>query len=377
MTKRQRRGTAVSALAVLVIAMTVPGAVAAAEDDEAPPSSTIAIPYQGEVELPAADGWTLLCDPPVELPEGVLVECTSEAITFSAPEYDADWGVHEISVRQTASGRTLDAGYRVQLAPPAPPVIVPTVWRSPADAGSTLLVPLSDLGVTCIACAAATVEVLGVEPASRAHVGTNGTHLVIRPNRDAEGMLVITFGVVDQFGQSTPVQLGVAVRPALTSPAGGLHVAMESPTDSPLELSALDLVWSADAVELDGARVIACGPALSGSVACDGTAVRYLPPAPDPQASADAPAVVDQFSVRVVTRPGRELDASVTVRLVAPEAELAARTLVAAPLTASAPLGVSPIVPAEEGGSGSSGILAPLSRILDGHRAALPFGGSP
>ena len=388
MGRRPRRGFAASAAAILLLALAAPLSASAAggdEEEEAPPSSTIAIPYEGEAELPAAEGWTLLCDPPIELPEGVTVTCTAEGVTFVAPEYLPDWGTHEIVVRQVSGSRVLDAGYRVTMAPPAPPVVLPTVWRSPADAGGTLLVPFSELGLSCTACGDAEVQIVAVSPLEGVRVGTNGSHLVVRPNADFRGMVVITFGVADQFDQIVPVQLGVWVRPAPATAAGGLHVSLTAPATQPLELDATTLVWAADETELAGARVIACGPALRGTVACDGLAILYTPPAeepvdpaapaPDPDAAPPAP-VVDQFAVRVVTADGRELDASVTVTLSPEATEPSPFFLLPASLDIVAPLAVSPTIPVEDGEGGAGGLLAPLSRTLDGLSAIIPTGGS-
>lgn len=373
---RPRQITAVSSL-VLTLWSIVLSATSAVAEDEEPPSSTITVPYLGEVELPAAEGWTLVCDPEIVVPAGVDVSCTSDGVTFRASTYDAEWGDHEIVVRQVTGTRFLDARYRVALAPPAPPVVTPTVWRSPADAGSTLLVPLSDLGLTCTACESGSVDIVSVEPEDGAQVGTNGSHLVVRPASDFRGMLVVTVGVADQFGQSTPVPVGVAVRAPLGTVAGALHVARNIPAGAPSDHPVVELVWAADPDDLAGARTISCGPALRGSVSCDSSTVRYDPPLLEPNADGNVvDGITDQFSVRIVTRTGIELSASVTVTTVVDIAEPSRPVPVPASLGRSAALLLTPAIPAENRATGI-GLLTPLSSILDRISTPTVLGGTP
>lgn len=371
-------------LASALLLTGVPSAAAQdGEDDTEPPSSTVAVPYLGEISLPAGQGWLLVCESVPELP-GITVECTPEGLTLAAPEYDASWGTREVTVRFVHGARTLDASYRIELAPPAPPAMLSTIWRSPADAGGTLFVPLSGLGLNCTVCDDAQVRVIASEPADTAAVGSNGTHLVIRPRADAPPMVVVTFAVVDDFGQPGIATLGVPVRPAAASDIRAHHVGVTAPAGAPSTFDASTLLWALDPQADLGTRIIACGTPLLGTVACDGTTIRYTPRAPseddaaatvsDPDAASPRTRV-DQFSVRLVTASGREFDASMTVTLDPAAAEPSDPELITAPVHTMAPLVLTPGPPPMEGGA-ADGLLAPLSHMLDRLTTANPLGES-
>lgn len=385
MTGWRWRNRAALLLASALLLVAAPSAVAQnGGDEEEPPSSTVAVPYLGEIVLPAGQGWVLVCENVPELP-GITVECTPEGLRLAAPEYDASWGAHEVTLRFVHGARTLDAAYRIELAPPAPPALLSTVWRSPVDAGGTLFVPLSGLGLNCTVCDDAEVHMIASEPEGAAAIGSNGSHLVVRPRADATGMIVVTFAVVDDFGQPGIATLGVPVRPAAASDIRALHVGLSAPAAAPSTFDANALLWAFDPQLLVGTRIIACGTPLLGTVACDGTTILYTPREPtqaetaaaaaaDPDA--DSPRVrVDQFSVRVVTASGRELDASMTLTLDPSAAEPSSPLLITTATHSTAALVLTPAPPPAEGDA-AGGLLAPLSHMLDRLTAANPLGES-
>ncbi|WP_324013205.1 hypothetical protein [Microbacterium sp. JZ37] len=306
-----RRSLAVLALAAASAASLVAPAAAYSGPN------AIAIPYLDEKAVNTPEGWTVTDCAPVLAASDLVVACAADGFLLRAEEYDPDYGSDIVPVPMTNGRTTTIMEYVVSLEAPEAPSVPSAAYPHPVAAGGTLLLPVSDLGATCLVCGGGgRLEVFSVSPSDVAEVTATETHLVIRPKASFDGPLEVTVRMADQYGTwSEPATISVPVYRAERPPvAQSVHAPL-----TPGEVSEFDLAGLV-ATE-PGARLslVSCGDAVHGTVVCgaDGIA-RYLP--------RDG-ARADQFSFHVA-QGGAQATGSVTLAL--PDGDLPTEGLVSA-----------------------------------------------
>lgn len=356
------RGVAASMLgAVGILALLLAPSAAVAEeapagDGPAAPAGPahVAVPYLGEAQVKPAEGWRITDCAPVLASGKVVTSCDAEQFTVAKPEYDPDFGTAVVSV-PASNGRTSAVfDYFVELDPPASPTLAVGRYAYPVAAGATTLLPQSDLGIECEACAGGgSLEVVAVSPADAGSAGANGTHLVFRPSAGASGPVEIVLRFADRYGNAS-ADATIVVPVYRPGESGLVATSVYAPLESaPTSLELLPLAFSADG---EPVRLIGCGRAVHGTVVCspDGTA-EFAP-------RGDG---VDQFSYHVVSASGEQATGSVT--FVPEGAELPTSGAVAASAVAGEPVAsaVVPRAPSEDASSGRSGSFVDLIATLD------------
>ncbi|PSL38520.1 hypothetical protein CLV49_2145 [Labedella gwakjiensis] len=279
----------------------------AAVDAAAEPSgiTVVDIPYRSEIDVSPAEGWTIADCGAITAPEGVGITCEPTTLTFSAPEFDPEFERQDVPVTLTTGRTTLAVVYRVGLAPPEPPAIESRTYPTPFAQGSRVLIPLSDLGISCTLCGAENgprVVAGSVEPASAGTLGVTSTHLVLAAAPDFTGDAELTVRAVDDLGQeSTDATLTVSLYATGPSTLVALHTVVSAGREGSTEIDLASLVATNGE---DDPVVSGCGAAVLGTVVCrgDGTAEFRSSGAP-----------VDQFSFSVVTKDGEQATGSVTL----------------------------------------------------------------
>ena len=331
-------------------------------EEQGPPQEAVAIPYLGETDIPVAPPWSVVGCPAA--PEGVAIACAPDRVSLAAPEYDPEWGEHELAVALAGPLGALEVRYRVILAPPEPPAADAVVWGAPVSSGAQVLIPVAALNASCTLCTPgeARLEVGVLDPATAGVATSTGTHVAVRTTPGFTGEAVVPIRLTDDAGQS--VEFGVTLRigPAGAEPLGGLHVLVPVDQDGTATIDLGELAWPAP--QPDAAFL--CSAPLSGAVTCvDGVAeyaAAEVEPAREAGEGSDAEPPTpsaDQFLVRLVAPGGRLALASVTI--VPGLAEAALAPVVGA---RSAALLVR-LPPPPEGGSSSGSALEDLVRALD------------
>ncbi|MBO3662739.1 hypothetical protein [Microbacterium stercoris] len=278
-----------SAVAVAVLCMAGFAAAQSARAYTGP--NAIAVPYAEEKVVKPADGYAFDDCAAIRSAGGELVTACDphEGFTVKSPGYDPEYGEVIVPVK-TSNGRTATTiDYVLFLEPPEVPELPETRYPYPAPAGGTLMIPISDLGVTCTACTAGSgLEVTSFAPQGAATVLPTETHLVVRPHDDFEGPLEITLRYGDMWdGWSPPTVLTVSVSKLDADAPIAQHVMRPMPEKTG-EFDLNELVHLPAGAE--GAQIL-CGAALHGTVVCDGEGhATYTP---------TAPAAVDEFAFRV------------------------------------------------------------------------------
>ncbi|WP_164863607.1 hypothetical protein [Agromyces sp. LHK192] len=344
---------AAAVVLVAVIAAVLPSAASDAGAAEPVGPTAVEVPYGEQTTIEPVEGWQITDCGAVTVASPLVVECTPERIVLRAASYDPDAEPALLPVPMS-NGRTSEVfPYTVTLGPPEPPSVHGGRIPTPVAAGSTVLIPFSDLGVECAVCSeGGAVDVVDLAPASAGTVGASATHLVLRPRSGYAGTMEVLVRWSDDFGGRSPEsKLEFTVyRPLGALTATSVYVAGGA---DPIDLSLLDLVFADDGV--DDVSLISCGPAVHGSVVCapDGTA-RYSP----------AGASVDQFAYRVASADGEQATGSVTI--VGADAGLPTSGLVPAGTTGREAVAsaVVPRVPVDDQG-GRVGVFVPLIGTLD------------
>lgn len=322
-----RRALAVAAVAAvafaasdgLVPASALPApsrAASAAAADDSPVSgytgpNAIAVPYTGEKVVKPAEGWTIEDCGAVRAAGAPLVTACDPAQGFTvvSPGYDPDYGELVVPVALSNGRSRASIDYVLRLEPPAAPELPVATYPFPAPAGGVLLIPISDLGVQCTACAeGGGLEVTSFAPAGAATVLPTETHLVVRPRAGFEGPLEVTVRFGDMYGGwSQPTVLTVPVSRQGADAPVAQHVLRPLPADG----GRFDLAELVAAPGGEGAADMhfLCGGAIHGAVVCDAAGTATYTPFEE--------AAVDQFSFHVA-RGGDLVTGSVT--LVAPGA---------------------------------------------------------
>lgn len=301
-----RRGAAwlalSTALAAAVLSLGPATTAVAADEPDAPiaTSTDIAIPYLGTETIEPARPWQIAdCD--AVLAQGApVVACEPGRIDLAAPQYDPEAGVRVLAVPLTDGAVSMLVQYRVTLAPPDAPVLRPVQAARPVASGSLLRVPIADLGISCTACTAGALEVLGVEPAAAGSAWATPTHVVFRAATGFTGPVEVVVRVVDDHGtESGDVSLYAGVYRPGADPLLGLDRFVALTAEGTAEV---DLASLAVALGDDDLVIVGCGAAMHGQVACDADGVaRYV-----------GAGQVDQFSVQVAAG-GEQATASVTL----------------------------------------------------------------
>lgn len=305
---RLRRALAVPLLVgVLVSGVALTGAGATPADAAVEPSgvTVVDIPYRSDIDVSPAEGWTIADCGAVAAPAGIGIACEPTTLTFSAPDFDPGFERQDVPVTLTTGRTTLTVVYRVGLAPPEPPTVESRAYPTPAAQGSRVLIPLSDLGITCTLCGAEngpTVVTGGVSPARAGTLTVTSTHLVLAASPDFTGDAELTVRAVDDLGQeSADGTLTVSLYATGPSTLVALHTVVTAERDgaTPIDLAALVATSGEETPVITG-----CAAAVLGSVVCaaDGTAEFRSTGAP-----------VDQFSFSVVTADGEQATGSVTL----------------------------------------------------------------
>lgn len=293
------RITLAAVIAVAVIALGAPhGTAAAAEEDDAPRTvlyegpNAVSIPYLAEVTASMADGWRIVDCGAVRAQSSLIVDCTPDGFTARADAYDPSYGHDLVDVAMTNGRVSTTIQYVVQLAPPEVPETSVSAYPYPAPAGGSLLIPISDLGLSCQACAdGGVIEAFSVAPSGAARLSVTETHVIVRPASDFSGPLTVSLRFADQFEDwSQPFELTVPVS-QLSDDAPRAIATYAAMPEVPAEFDVAQFV----AGDADRVQIVGCGEALHGHVSCGaGDVVRYAP-TPD--------AVVDQFSVQLARGP--------------------------------------------------------------------------
>lgn len=308
---RARIADAVGRVALLVVvsALALGGAVTATGAADAAGytgPNAVAVPYTGEKIVKPADGWRLT-DCPAVVAGGapLVIACDpGEGFTVVSPGYDPEFGsiIVPVALSNGRSSTTID--YVLSLEPPEVPEILVKAYAFPAPSGGTLLIPISDLGVECTACAkGGGLEVTSFAPVGAATILPTETHLVIRPKASFEGPLEVTVRFGDMYGGwSQPTMITVPVSKQGDDAPLAQHVQRPLPADGgQIELAELIHVPAGAA---DAEQHILCGGAIHGTVVCDASgAATYRP---------FEKALVDQFSFHVA-RGGDVVTGSVTL----------------------------------------------------------------
>lgn len=357
------RRAVTATLALVCAALAVPGAAAYAEGDGGTEASAtasgptaIVVPYLGTATIKPGDGWQITDCAGPSAATALVVACDATQIALSAPSYDPAAAAAVIVPVPLTNGRTsILVGYSVSLGPPEAPTVAEAEYGFPVAAGSTVMLPFSDLGIACPVCTnGGAFDVVDVSPTSAGTAASNGTHLVFRPAAQFSGDAEIRVRYADDFGTwsadatiTVPVYTPRAVLVA-TSVAIGFG-------DGPQSIDLAPLAHRFGEGDHD-VRLIGCGSAVHGTVVCapDGTAT-YAP----------SGATADQFSYHVVSADGEQATGSVT--LVA-DAPLEPTLVPASAVTADdgVPSKIVPRVPVENDGTGGrEGVFGPLIATLD------------
>ncbi|WP_345751890.1 hypothetical protein [Microbacterium rhizophilus] len=281
-----------------------PGAPANAAGYAGP--NAIAVPYTGEKVVKPAEGWSLR-DCPAVLAAGapLVAACDpAEGFTVVSPGYDPEFEdvVVPVAMSNGRSSTTID--YVLGLEPPAAPELPTATYPFPAPAGGVLLIPISDLGVQCTACAdGGGLEVTSFAPEGVATVLPTETHLVVRPKPSFEGPLEITIRFGDGYdGWSQPTALTVPV----SRQGGDAPLAQHVQRPLPAKGGEIDLreLIHVPAGAAEAESHVLCGGAIHGTVVCDAAGVATYRPFER--------AAVDQFSFHVA-RGGDLVTGSVTL----------------------------------------------------------------
>ncbi|MDQ0893267.1 Ig-like domain-containing protein [Agromyces ramosus] len=351
-----------SLLCALIASITVveqgPRADAAQTDEGL---TSVAVPYLGTTTIEPGSGWQISDCAVPRAATALVTECESTKLTLTATAYDPEAGATVVPVPQSNGATSVVFHYTVTLAPPERPTVTGGPVGFPVAAGSTVMLPLSDLGIECPVCAdGGALDVVAVEPPSAGTAAATGTHLVFRPSAAYSGSAGIVVRFADDYGAWSPdATIDVPVyRPVAALVATSVFAAVEGTEQQAVDLR--PLVFGMDAGEL---HFLGCGAAVHGTVVCasDGTAI-YIP----------SGASVDQFSYHVATANGEQATGSVT--LVGDSSELPPAGLVPASAVQRGDDGVPsmivPRVPVEPGSGGDDGIFSPLIETLDGVGAA-------
>jgi hypothetical protein len=290
----------------LLLALVAGGVVAAPAVAATSGVTVVDIPYRSTADVAPAQGWTIADCGAIAAPAGIGITCEPAKLTFSAPDYDPELPRQDVPVILTTGTTTLTVVYSVGLAPPEPPTFKSNVYPVPFAQGSRILIPLSDLTVSCILCSAeggTRVEAVGVSPRRAGTLGVTSTHLELAAAPDFTGEAELNVRVVDDLGHSSETAaLTVSVYPTGPSTLLAQHTVVEAERDGTTAIDLSSLVASSDPDETP--VVTGCGAAIRGTAICagDGTAEFR---------ASDAP--VDQFSFTVVTEDGEQAVGSVTV----------------------------------------------------------------
>lgn len=345
---------AMLALAVLTAATLASlGTTAAAATGYSGPNA-VAIPYLGEIVVKPAPGWTVAdCAAPLAATD-LLVECSAEELRFATDAWDASLGTVIVPVPLTNGRTTIGFDYRVTLAPPEAPAVRPAAAAHPIAAGTTVLVPLTDLGIECSVCTdGGFVDVGAVEPAEAGTASALPMHVRFTASASFSGTAEIAVRFGDRFGSwSQPVQLPVHVYTDSDGTLQAMSVWHERTPGSSSPLSIRELVQGAGA---DAAVLVGCGSAAHGIVVCSPDGNVLYAPADD--------AAVDQFSYHVATPSGEQASGSVTLATASSGLPTSGPIALAAPADPDPDDSVAtsfiPPPPVEETG-GSTGIFDPL-----------------
>ncbi|UOE42653.1 hypothetical protein [Agromyces larvae] len=306
--RRIRHG---AALAAVLLALAASGsfgpggglAFAAEQPSDAPAPAaptTIAIPYLGTEQITPAAPWRIADCAAVTGASPLVVGCTEEAIDLAAPEYDPDAGLTRLQVPFTNGEVGMTVEYLVSLAKPDAPVLRPSQAAQPVAAGSLLRVPISDLGLTCTACAeGGAIEAVGVDPAAAGSAWATPTHLVFRAAAGYAGPVEVQVRVADDYGTWS---VEASVYAGVYRPSGPPVVAVD--VFAPLEGGAatVDLGDLVASVAGDELVLVGCGGGMHGQVACSADGV----------ATYSGSGAIDQFSFRFAAG-GEQAGGSVTL----------------------------------------------------------------
>lgn len=310
--------------------------------------SVVEVPFESTLDVKPAPGWAFADCAPIVAASALVTTCAADGFTVASAVFDPELAPVRVTVPLTNGMSTLAVDYIIRLAAPTPPDAGDTDTGIPVPAGSRLLIPFSDLGLTCGLCTPGTaeVEVVGIDPASAGTARVTGTHLTFAAAPGARGRAEIAVRVTDDIGASSKVLLvTVHVVAADTDSVIGLHLLRPA---EPLALEIADLGFAVGTEE--ELRIVGCGAALRGLVSCspDGT-VAFTP-------AGDGP---DQFSVRLSTPNGRQAIASVTLGTTDAAALAPATGTASAPLTLILP---RPVESSEE----QAGATSNFTKLMDG-----------
>lgn len=349
-----------AALVVCGTAAAVGAPAAAGAATEPTPSPTTAadtttgptvveVPFEGELEVKPAPGWAFADCGPLREATPLVIACAPDGFTVASPGYDPELAPVRVAVPLTSAAASLTVDYVIRLAEPEPPDAPDTDIALPVPAGGHLLVPLSDLGLTCGRCTPGTaqIEVTGVDPASAGMARVTGTHLAFAAASEARGPAEIGLRVTDDIGSSSKIFL-VTVHIVAPAPDAlvGLHLLRPMETTS---FEADDLAYAVGTD--DEPRIVGCGEAFTGTVTCSPDGVVTYTPA--------AGATTDQFSVRLATASGRQALASVTLGTTDASALAPAAGEASVPLDLALPRGA-------ETSEEQAGATTGFTRLMDG-----------
>lgn len=311
--------------------------------------TVVEVPFEGPLDVKPAPGWAFADCGALRAATPLVTACAPDGFTVLSPGFDPELPPVRVAVPLTSDAASLTIDYIIRLAAPEPPDAPDTDVALPVPAGARLVIPLSDLGLTCGRCTpgTASIEVTGVDPASAGSARVTGAHLTFAAAADARGPAEIGVRVTDDIGDSSNIFL-VTVHIVEPTPDAlvGLHLLR------PMEAMTIEIADLAFAVGTDDEpRVVGCGSAFTGTVTCNpDAAVTYTPA---------AGATSDQFSVRLATASGRQALASVTL------GTTDSATLAPAAGEASAPLDVV-LPPGAETAEEQAGATTGFTRLMDG-----------
>ncbi|OIH95395.1 hypothetical protein BIU90_01435 [Curtobacterium sp. MCBA15_001] len=264
----------------------------------------VAVPYTGEVDVPLGDGWSVADCGRVNVPTGVTMACSSDALSLTSQGWRRDFGTVTMTVPLRSASFDLDVTYLVSLAPPTAPSLDGQTYDWPFVAGTTASIPWSDLGVRCDGCAAGPrMTVVSTKPAGFVATVTS-TGLLVRGPEERPGTATVRLRATDDQGHSGAATVkAVFVTPGRSGVATD-DVVRRLGADGSLTIDLHDLVdTTAGAAVVDG-----CGSPVTGTVTCtdDGTAT-YRPD------DAGTMTAADQFSFHVRTASGDQATGTVTV----------------------------------------------------------------
>ncbi len=298
--RRFRRSSAyaLGVLGALVTAL-MPSTGAFAEGDVDP--TNVPIPYEGTANVSPSQGWTFSDCGAVSAASDLVLSCEPSGITFGAETYDPEIDPVVVTAEMTNGRTTMTIDYRVSLEPPEPPATTDLTYAGPASAGTPVLIPFSDLGISCTLCSdGAGIDAASLSPADAGEFWATPTHLVFSPRPDFTGKAELTYRAGDSAGGwSQGAVVTVDVSPQAAQPVTALHVfATLGAEQTVLTLS--DMVSAGSDVTFTS-----CGPPMHGVVTCSEEGEATYTPSGDAQ--------VDQFSFHVVSESGAQATGSVTV----------------------------------------------------------------